>query len=120
MPRMIAVILGTTGANFGAGMTGGMAFVYDEDGRFPTRANPESIVWQQLGSVHWEAVLKALEEGREGHKPLARIDDLPLFGAAAPLPKTSAVEEALKAVEPDALTPKQALEILYDLKRKLN
>jgi DNA mismatch repair protein MutS len=77
-----------------------------------------------------EEVLKALEEGREGHQPLARIDDLPLFGARAssseaigqnnsPGPKTSAVEEALKAVEPDALSPKQALEILYDLKRKL-
>ena len=30
-----------------------------------------------------EEVLRALEEGREGHKPLARIDDLPLFGADA-------------------------------------
>ncbi|HKD22249.1 MAG TPA: DNA mismatch repair protein MutS, partial [Rhizomicrobium sp.] len=30
-----------------------------------------------------EEVLRALEEGREGHKPLARIDDLPLFSAAA-------------------------------------
>jgi DNA mismatch repair protein MutS len=66
-----------------------------------------------------EEVLRALEEGREGHKPLARIDDLPLFGATAPAPKTSLVEDALKTVEPDALTPKQALELLYDLKRKL-
>jgi DNA mismatch repair protein MutS len=66
-----------------------------------------------------EEVLQALEEGREGHKPLARIDDLPLFGATAPKPKVSEVEEALKTVEPDALTPKQALEVLYDLKRKL-
>ena len=32
-----------------------------------------------------EEVLRALEEGREGHKPLARIDDLPLFGATAPV-----------------------------------
>jgi DNA mismatch repair protein MutS len=66
-----------------------------------------------------EEVLRALEEGREGHKPLAKIDDLPLFGASAPVSKTSAVEEALKAVEPDSLSPKEALEILYDLKRKL-
>src|SRR5436190_1065190 len=66
-----------------------------------------------------EEVLQALEEGREGHKPLARIDDLPLFGATAPQPKVSQVEEALKTIEPDALTPKEALELLYDLKRKL-
>src|SRR3546814_15028788 len=45
-----AVILGRTGANFGAGMTGGMAFILDEDGSFPTRANPESILWQRLES----------------------------------------------------------------------
>jgi DNA mismatch repair protein MutS len=65
-------------------------------------------------------VLKALEDGREGHKPLARIDDLPLFSALAPAKKdVSAVEEALRAVDPDALTPKQALEVLYELRTKL-
>ena len=67
-----------------------------------------------------ESVLAALEEGREGHKPLARIDELPLFSAsAAPPPKGSAVEDALGSIEPDALTPKQALEVLYELKKKL-
>ncbi|HJW40729.1 MAG TPA: DNA mismatch repair protein MutS, partial [Rhizomicrobium sp.] len=66
-----------------------------------------------------EDVLKALEDGREGHKPLARIDDLPLFAANAPVAavaKKSELEEAMKAVEPDTLTPKQALELLYKLK----
>ncbi|MFT3964293.1 MAG: glutamate synthase large subunit, partial [Sphingobium sp.] len=55
-----AVILGRTGANFGAGMTGGMAFIFDADGSFPAHANPESIVWQRLGSAHWEGALKEL------------------------------------------------------------
>ncbi len=55
-----AVILGKTGANFGAGMTGGMAFILDEDGSFERRANPENIIWQRLESAHWEAQLKAL------------------------------------------------------------
>jgi len=65
-------------------------------------------------------VLAALEDGREGHKPLAHIDDLPLFSITAPARKeNSAVEEALRAAEPDALTPKQALELLYRLKRAL-
>ena len=65
-----------------------------------------------------EEVLRALEEGREGHKPLARIDDLPLFAAPArrAAAKTSGVEEALRAIEPDALTPKEALELIYKLK----
>jgi glutamate synthase (NADPH) large chain len=30
----VAVILGKTGRNFGAGMSGGMAFVLDEEGDF--------------------------------------------------------------------------------------
>jgi DNA mismatch repair protein MutS len=75
---------------------------------------PQSVVRRA------EEVLAALEEGREGHTPLAHIDELPLFGASAPKPKTSAAEEALAAIEPDSLTPKQALELLYDLKRKLS
>ncbi len=67
-----------------------------------------------------EEVLRALEEGREGHKPLARIDDLPLFQANAPAPvKKSEIEDALRDISPDALTPKEALELLYTLKAKL-
>ena len=56
----IAVILGETGGNFGAGMTGGMAFILDPNGQFESRANPDSIVWQRLDSLHWESVLKDL------------------------------------------------------------
>ncbi|MHB1951939.1 MAG: glutamate synthase large subunit, partial [Acidiferrobacteraceae bacterium] len=37
------VILGNTGLNFGAGMTGGFAFVLDRDHRFPDRYNNELI-----------------------------------------------------------------------------
>lgn len=58
----VAVILGGVGTNFGAGMTGGMAFVFDEQGQFPTRANPESILWQRVSSAHWEGVLRGLIE----------------------------------------------------------
>ena len=58
----VAVLLGKVGQNFGAGMTGGMAFVYDPDGDFERRANPESIVWQRLASAHWEGVLRDLVE----------------------------------------------------------
>jgi len=35
------VVLGPTGRNFAAGMSGGLAFVLDEDGTFPGRVNPE-------------------------------------------------------------------------------
>jgi DNA mismatch repair protein MutS len=68
-----------------------------------------------------EEVLQALEQGREGHKPLARIDDLPLFApqAIAPSGKNSALEAALRDISPDTLTPREALELLYRLKALL-
>jgi glutamate synthase (NADPH) large chain len=37
------VVLGETGRNFGAGMSGGMAFVYDPEARFPGRVNREMV-----------------------------------------------------------------------------
>ena len=55
-----AVVLGRVGQNFGAGMTGGMAFVYDADDSFERRANPDTITWARVASSHWEGVLHAL------------------------------------------------------------
>ena len=57
-----AVILGRVGDNFAAGMSGGMAFVYDEAGDFPLFVNRDSVVWQRLESRHWEAQLRDLIE----------------------------------------------------------
>ena len=37
------VVLGDVGRNFGAGMSGGIAYVYDEDGTFAKRCNSESV-----------------------------------------------------------------------------
>ncbi|VDC21910.1 DNA mismatch repair protein MutS [Pseudogemmobacter humi] len=71
-------------------------------------------------------VLEALEQGdREGNKPAAMIDDLPLFRAAPPPPparpaKESAVEAKLKEISPDQLTPIGALSLIYDLKALLD
>ncbi len=55
-----AVILGKVGDNFAAGMTGGMAFVYDPEEVLPLRVNPDSVIHQRLESEHWEELLKAL------------------------------------------------------------
>ncbi len=55
-------ILGHVGDNFGAGMTGGMAFVYDPDARFEARVNPDSLTWNRLGSAHWETQLREMIE----------------------------------------------------------
>ena len=44
------VILGRTGVNFGAGMTGGFALVLDERQDFPEHANGELVEWRSLAS----------------------------------------------------------------------
>ena len=68
-------------------------------------------------------VLEALERGeREGHsKQKALIDDLPLFSAVATVApmRPSALEDALADIQPDALSPKEALDLIYALKAKL-
>jgi glutamate synthase (NADPH/NADH) large chain len=56
------VVLGEVGENFGAGFTGGMAFVYDEAGWFEARLNRESLTWQRVATAHWDGVLKGLIE----------------------------------------------------------
>jgi glutamate synthase (NADPH/NADH) large chain len=58
----VSVILGAVGENFGAGMTGGMAFVHDPHNRFDRMANPDTIVWQGISSAYWDGVLRALVE----------------------------------------------------------
>jgi DNA mismatch repair protein MutS len=66
-----------------------------------------------------EQVLAILESG-EQRGALARLaDDLPLFNATAgkraPL-EPAPLNQALAAIEPDALSPKAALELIYRLK----
>ncbi len=56
-------------------------------------------------------------EGQEA--PPARLDDLPLFATAThepEPPRRSLVEAALQDIEPDDLSPREALDILYRLK----
>ncbi|MDA9598130.1 hypothetical protein N9S15_01505, partial [bacterium] len=48
------VILGEVGDNFGAGMTGGMAFIYDEAGNFELQVNRDSLQLFRIAHPHWE------------------------------------------------------------------
>lgn len=70
------VVLGKTGRNFAAGMSGGVAFVYDEDGQFAKRCNTSMVALDKVlpkdeqggAAVGWhremadEALLKKLIE----------------------------------------------------------
>ena len=53
-------ILGPVGDNFAAGMTGGMAFVYDTDASLVSNINPDTVVYHRIQSPHWEQILNEL------------------------------------------------------------
>lgn len=66
-------------------------------------------------------VLEQLEQNeREGGKQKALIDDLPLFSIAPPAPapiaKASPAVELLDTIQPDDLSPRDALDLIYKLK----
>jgi len=57
------VVLGATGRNFGAGMSGGYAYVLDEPGDFKTRCNPAMVDLEPLApESDDEALVKRLVE----------------------------------------------------------
>merc|ERR1712127_377517 len=45
------VVLGETGRNFGAGMSGGIAYVYDPNGKFPERCNMGLVGLEEIDSI---------------------------------------------------------------------
>jgi glutamate synthase (NADPH/NADH) large chain/glutamate synthase (ferredoxin) len=56
----VAVVLGETGRNFAAGMSGGMAYVYDENGKFPNRYNQSMVDIERLSDSEDIEMLKQL------------------------------------------------------------
>jgi DNA mismatch repair protein MutS len=67
-----------------------------------------------------ESVLETLEQGEQAGALARLADDLPLFSATvkqvAPEKGPSELEQALAAINPDELSPKEALELLYKLR----
>ena len=54
------VVLGRTGVNFGAGMTGGMAFVFDQEQNFSDRYNRELVEINRLDTEIMESYVEYL------------------------------------------------------------
>jgi glutamate synthase (ferredoxin) len=62
------VVIGKTGRNFAAGMSGGIAFVFDEDGTFKNRCNFETVSLERLT----ERDLQEVEEMLKRHAVYTR------------------------------------------------
>lgn len=81
---------------------------------------PEAVI------ARAEQVLETIEHGEQSASITKLADDLPLFAQSTAMPASSAVstgpsplEAALDDVHPDEMTPKEALELMYQLKRLL-
>ena len=111
------VVLGRTGRNFGAGMTGGVAYVLDLEDRFEALFNPQLIGVERLGEedvvLVQQLVYKHLEN-TESERAKEILADWPKFGAkfwkvrphppaAKPQPKASSeavISEKVTATQP--------------------
>lgn len=71
----VIVVLGRTGRNVGAGMTGGLAYFLDEDGSFESKVNPEIVKLQRVTAPVGQQQLKELIEahGRSTGSPKAKL-----------------------------------------------
>src|SRR3954452_915547 len=66
------VVLGRTGRNFAAGMSGGVAYVFDPEGAFPARCNTELVELEDPGDDDLAEVRALVEEHVERtESPLA-------------------------------------------------
>lgn len=87
------VIIGSTGNNFAAGMSGGIAYVYDPTELFDTRCNLDMVDLESVWSKEDKAVLQSLLEKHlkvTGSKQAAAIlndwdSQLPLFVKVMPV-----------------------------------
>jgi|CZKG01.1.fsa_nt_gi glutamate synthase (NADPH/NADH) large chain/glutamate synthase (ferredoxin) len=69
------VVLGPTGRNFAAGMSGGVAYVLDEDGSFPARCNMGMVGFEELSGADALELRAMIEEHqmRTGSPVAARV-----------------------------------------------
>jgi glutamate synthase (ferredoxin) len=101
----VVVVLGSVGRNVGAGMTGGLGYFLDEDGRFQIKVNPEIVKVQRVGSSAGEAQLKALlvEHADRTGSPKAKLilanwtEYLPKFWQVVPPSEASSAEATIES-----------------------
>lgn len=72
----VVVVLGETGRNVGAGMTGGLAYFLDEEGSFPTKVNPEIVQIQRVNTEAGAQQLKALIQTHVDHTGSPKGQDI--------------------------------------------
>ncbi len=119
------VVLGLTGRNFAAGMSGGVAFVLDEKGDFATRCNTsmadlEKVTEQEDIDGLYELIKKHadLTKSQKAFKVIALWEEmLPKFVKVMPR-DYARVLKALKKANDDGLTGDEALNAAFEANAK--
>ncbi|MCG9890127.1 MAG: glutamate synthase-related protein [Thermosynechococcaceae cyanobacterium MS004] len=106
----VIVVLGPTGRNVGAGMTGGLAYFLDEEGSFPTKVNPEIVQIQRVITSAGEEHLQALVQAHLDQTGSAKAQEI-LMQWATYLPKFWQVVPPSEADQPET-SPDAASKVL--------
>ncbi len=118
------VVLGSTGRNFAAGMSGGIAYVYDEKGNFAANCNQEMVSLKELADPGEIAEVKDMIQRHADNtrSPLARRvlsnwkTALPKFVRV--LPKDyERMLEAFKEVEASGLSGDDAVMAAFEINK---
>jgi glutamate synthase (ferredoxin) len=70
------VVLGEAGRNFGAGMSGGVAYVLDESGSFAERVNKQMVAIETLSDEEEIAAVRAMIESHRTYTKSARAQEV--------------------------------------------
>lgn len=117
----VVVNLGTVGKNFAAGMSGGVAFVLDEDGSFNGKCNKEMVLLEQVIDQKDIQQLRTLLENHSSYTNSDRAaailrnwnQFLPKFVKVIPKDYKRMLE-AIERVKQDGLTGVDAVMVAFD------
>jgi len=76
MTSGMVVVIGETGKNFAAGMSGGIAYVWDPDGDFESRCNTDMVDVSRELEESDEAAIRRLVENHAAHTDSDRAEEL--------------------------------------------
>jgi len=114
------IVLGATGRNFAAGMSGGVAYILDEIGDFITRCNQQMVAIEEMSAEEAGEVHAAIQRHADYTRSRKAFKILALWEEMAPkfvkvMPKDyKRVLNALKKAEQDGLSGDDALNAAFE------
>ncbi|MFC0215647.1 glutamate synthase large subunit [Paenibacillus chartarius] len=115
------VVLGRTGRNFAAGMSGGIAYVLDEDGTFESRVNKEMVLLGPLEEAYEMNELKSMiqhhatyTDSAAAHRVLGHWDEY-VWKFVKVIPKDyKRMFEAIERVKRSGLSQQEAVMVAFE------